>query len=269
MGRAPTEHVTPDVAKELCLRTGSKAILAGSVSSLGTQYVVGLEADACSTGDTLAKEQAEAVGKEGVLKALDTAAASLRSKMGESLASVQKFDVPIEATTPSLEALKAYSMGITTGRTKGDAEAIPFMKRAIELDPNFAMAYTGIAVEYSNLGRADLAAANARKAYELRDRVSEREQYRISAFYFQYVTGEVEKATEAYELWAKSYPRDPVPHGNLGYIYSALGQYDKSIVETEAQQHLEPSIVGYGNLAGTYINLNRLKEARQTLAEAQ
>jgi len=204
-----------------------------------------------------------------VLKALGKAATSLRAELGESLASVQKFDVPVEATTPSLEALKAYSMGITTGRTKGDAEAIPFMKRALELDPNFAMAYVGIAVEYSNLGQASLAANNARKAYDLRDRVSERERYRISAFYFQYVTGEVEKATEAYELWAKSYPRDMVPHGNLGVIYSALGQYEKAITETEAAQRLEPAITGYGNLASLYINVNRLKDARQTLQEAQ
>jgi len=200
---------------------------------------------------------------------LGRAAASLRAKLGESLASVQKFDVPVEATTPSLEALKAYSMGITTGRTKGDAEGIPFMKRAIELDPNFAMAYCGLAVQYSNLGQANLAAENARKAYSLRDRVSERENYRISAFYFQYVTGEVEKATEAYELWAKSYPRDMVPHGNLGTIYSALGQYDKAIAENQIQQSLEPTIVGYGNLASSYINVNRLKEAKQTLQEAQ
>jgi tetratricopeptide (TPR) repeat protein len=168
-----------------------------------------------------------------------------------------------------LEALKAYSMGITTGRTKGDAEAIPFMRRAVELDPNFAMAYVGLAVEYANLGRASLAAENSRKSYDLRDHVSERERYRISAFYFQYVTGEVEKATEAYELWAKSYPRDPVPAGNLGFIYSSLGQYDKAISETEAQMRLEPSIVGYGNLAGLYINVNRLKESRQILAEGQ
>ncbi len=268
MGSQPGTHITPDVARELCVRTGSKAIVLGSVSNLGSQYVLGVDAVGCSNGDTLAKEQEEAASKQDVLKALSKAAASLRTKLGESLASVQKFDVPVEATTPSLEALKAYSMGITTGRTKGDAEAIPFMKRAIELDPNFAMAYVGLAVEYANLGRASLAAENAKRAYDLRDRVSERERYRISAFYFQYVTGEVEKATEAYELWAKSYPRDQVPHGNLAYIYSALGQYDKAIVETELEQQLEPTIVGYGNLAGTYINLNRLKEARQTLAEA-
>ncbi len=269
MGRAPTEHVTADLAKELCLRTGSKAILAGSVSNLGTQYVIGLEADACSTGDTLAKEQAEASSKEGVLKALSTAATSLRAKLGESLASVQKFDVPVEATTPSLEALKAYSMGITTGRTKGDAEAIPFMKRALELDPNFAIAYAALAVSYGNLGQASLSADYAKKAYDLRDRVSEREQYRISALYFQNVTSEVEKATEAYELWAKSYPRDLVPHGNLGSLYANLGQWDKAIAETEAAQRLEPTITSYGNLASMYISVNRLKDARQTIQEAQ
>ncbi|HTA23971.1 MAG TPA: protein kinase [Terriglobales bacterium] len=269
MGRAPTEHVTAEVAKELCLRTGSKAILAGSVSSLGTQYVVGLEATACSTGDTLAKEQAEAPSKEGVLKALGTAATSLRARLGESLASVQKFDVPVEATTPSLEALKAYSMGITTGRTKGSAEAIPFMKRALELDPNFAIAYAGLAVLYGNLGQASLSADYAKKAYDLRDRVSERERYRISALYFEKVTAEVERATEAYELWAKSYPRDMVPHTNLGALYSGLGQYDKAIAETEASLRLEPTLNSYANLASAYINVNRLKDARQTLQEAQ
>jgi len=269
MGRQPSTRITTDVARELCVRTGSKAIVLGSISNLGGQYVIGVDAVGCSSGDTLAKEQEEAVTKQEVLKALGKAAASLRAKLGESLTSIQKFDVPVEATTPSLEALKAYSMGITTGRTKGDAEAIPFMKRAIELDPNFAMAYVGISVEYANLGRASLAAENAKKAYDLRGRVSEREQYRISAFYFQNVTGEVEKATEAYELWAKSYPSDLVPHGNLGALYAALGQYDKAIAETEATQRLELTIVGYSNLAGAYINVNRLKDAQQTIREAQ
>ncbi len=269
MGRSPTEHVTAAVARELCLRTGSKAVLGGSISNLGSQFIVGLDAVACNTGDNLAKEQAEAPSKEGVLKALTSAATAMRARLGESLASVQRFDVPVEATTPSLEALKAYSMGITTGRTKGDAEAVPFTKRAIELDPNFAMAYVGLAVHYSNLGQASLAAENAKKAYDLRDRVSDRERYRISAFYFQYVTGEVEKATEAYELWAKSYPRDLVPHTNLGFIYSALGQFDKAIAETKASLRLEPTITGYGNLAGDYMTVNRLKDARQMLQEAQ
>jgi eukaryotic-like serine/threonine-protein kinase len=270
MGRPPTEHVTADVARELCLRTGSKAVLADlsptSAASTSSASMPSPAAPATRWPRSRPKRPAK---KECSRRWAPARPPAMRARLGESLASVQKFDVPVEATTPSLEALKAYSMGITTGRTKGDAEAIPFMKRAIELDPNFAMAYVGLAVHYSNLGQASLAAENAKKAYDLRDRVSDRERYRISAFYFQYVTGEVEKATEAYELWAKSYPRDLVPHTNLGFIYSALGQYDKAIAETEAALRLEPTITGYGNLAGFYINVNRLKDARQMLQEAQ
>ncbi len=269
MGQPASSKITRDVARELCIRTGSKAIVLGTISNLGGQYVLGLNAVGCNSGDTLATEQEEAAGKQDVLKALGKAAGSLRGKLGESLATVQKFDVPVEATTPSLEALKAYSMGITTGRHKGDAEAIPFMKRAIELDPNFAMAYVGLAVEYSNLGQASLAEEFAKKAYDLRDRVSDRERYRISAFYFQYVTGELEKAVEAYELWAKSYPRDSIPHGNLGFIYNSLGQYDKSVAAVKEQQQMEPTLPGYGNLAGDYIAMNRLKDAEETLQQAQ
>jgi eukaryotic-like serine/threonine-protein kinase len=269
MDRPPTERVTPEIAADLCLRTGSKAVVSGSISNLGSEYVIALDAIACDNGDSLAKERAEAAHKEGVLKALDTSTAALRTRLGESLASVQKFDVPVEATTPSLEALKAYSMGITTGRTKGDSESVPFMKRAIELDPNFAMAYAGLGIAYSNLGQAGLAAEYARKAYNLRDRVSDRERYRISAFYFQYVTGEMDKAIEAYELWAKSYPRDMIPHGNLGSLYASVGQYDKAISETEIAQRLEPTITDYANLASDYISVNRLKDARLTIEEAQ
>jgi eukaryotic-like serine/threonine-protein kinase len=269
MGRTSNDRITPDVARELCLRTGSKAVLAGTISSLGSQYVVGLEAVACSTGDSLAKERAEAGSKESVLKALDTAAHTLRTRLGESLASVQKFDVPVEATTPSLEALKAYSMGITTQRSKGDAEAIPFLKRALELDPNFAIAYTALGVAYSNLGQASAAAANAKKGYDLRERVSEREKYRISAFYYQYVTGELEKSGQAYELWAKSYPRDMVPHGNLGVMYSTLGQYEKALAQYQEGQNLEPTLFGYSNVAGTYVNLERPADALKWVEQAQ
>jgi serine/threonine protein kinase/Flp pilus assembly protein TadD len=269
MGHSSTERITRDLARELCIRTGSKAIVLGSISNLGGRYVIGLNTVGCNSGDTLATEQEEASTKQDVLKALSSAAAALRGKLGESLATVQKFDVPVEATTPSLEALKAYSMGITTGRTKGDAEAIPFMKRAIELDSNFAMAYAGLAVEYANLGQASLGAENVKKAYTLSDRVSERERYRISGLYYQYVTGEMEKATEAYELWAKSYPRDQVPQGNLGVIYSSLGQYEKAAAATEEQQRLGPTLTGYGNLAGIYTNLNRLDDARAVLQQAQ
>jgi eukaryotic-like serine/threonine-protein kinase len=269
MGRAPAEHVTADVARELCLRTGSKAVLSGSISSLGSQYIVGLDAVACSTGDDLAKEQAEASSKEGVLKALSSAATTIRARLGESLASVQKFDVPVEATTPSLEALQAYSMGVTTGRTKGDAEAIPFMKRAIELDPNFAMADAALAIEYGNLGQATVAADYGKKAYDLRDRVSEREKYRITAYYFNDVNGEMEQGAEAYELWAKTYPRDFVPVANLAVDYMQLGHFDKAIAEAEAALQLKSDIVGYGNLAIAYILVGRINDARQTLAAAQ
>ncbi len=269
MGRPTTERITTEVARELCIRTGSKAIVRGSISNLGGQYVIGLNTVGCSNGDTLATEQEQAAAKQDILKALGTAASALRGKLGESLATVQKFDVPVEATTPSLEALKAYSMGITTGRTKGDAEAVPFLKRAIELDPNFAMAYVGLGVHYANLGQASLAADYAKRAYDLRDRVSDREKYRISAFYFQNVTGEVEKATEAYELWAKTYPRDLAPHTNLGVLYSTLGQYDKAAAETEQSLEIEPTLTAYGNLAGIYMNLGRLDDARAVLQRAE
>jgi len=175
----------------------------------------------------------------------------------------------VEATTPSLEALKAYSMAITTARTKGDAEAIPFMKRAIELDPNFAIAYEGMAIENGNLGRATLAAENGKKAYDLRDRVSEREKYRITAYYFNDVLGDIEKGAEAYEMWAKSYPRDSVPVTNLGVDYMTMGQLEKAVAEGEAALQLGPNTVDYGDLAGGYAAVGRVQDARRILAEAQ
>src|SRR5712692_8182700 len=263
MGRQPSDRITQDVARELCVRTGSKAILLGSISNLGGQYVIGVDAVGCSTGDTLAKEQEEAATKQDVLKTLGKAAASLRGKLGESLASVRRFDVPVEATTTSLEALKAFSMGITTFRTKGNAEAIPFFKRAIELDPNFAVAYASLGVVYVNLGQPSLSAENIKKAYELRDRVSEREKYRVASLYYSYVTGELEQASQVYELWAKSYPQDAVPPGNLAVIYSNLGQYEKALTETQESQRLEPDVTGYLNLAQIYLELNRPDDARK------
>jgi eukaryotic-like serine/threonine-protein kinase len=269
MGRTSNERITRDVARELCIRTGSKAFLLGSISKLGGQYVVGVDAVGCSSGDTLAKEQEEAASKEDVLKALGKAAASLRGRLGESLATIQKFDVPVEATTPSLEALKAFSMGITTVHTRGFAEAIPFYKRALELDPNFAVAYASLGVAYGNLGQASLAAKNIKKAYDLRDRVSEREKYRIASLYYTNVTGELEQASQVYELWAKSYPQDGIPPGNLGWIYAQLGQYEKALYETQESQRLEPDVTGYANLAGSYLQLNRLDDAKKTIAEAR
>ena len=268
MGRPANEHITVDVGRELCLRTGSKAILGATISSLGSHYLVDLTAVACSTGDTLAKEEAEAASKEDVLKALSHASPSLRTKLGESLPSVQKFDVPIEATTPSLEALKNYSMGITIGREKGDAASVPFLKRAIELDPNFPMAYAGLAVRYTNLLQPSLALGYATKAYQLRDRVSEREKLRISATYF-HATGEVEKETQTYELWTANYPRDYVPHGDLSVNYASMGQYEKALAESQETLRLQQDdLVSYVNLGGTYLNLNRLDEAKATFDQA-
>jgi eukaryotic-like serine/threonine-protein kinase len=270
MGRNPKERITVDMAREICIRTGTKAMLAGSVSKIGTQYLVGLQATSCANGDDLAKEQVEATNKEDVVKALDKAATSLRAKLGESLASVQKFDVPIEATTPSLEALKTFSMGVTTLREKGEAEAIPFFRRSIELDPNFAVAYASMGMAYGNLGQSGLAAKNIERAYELRDHVSEREKYRISALYYQNVTGELEKSAQTYELWAQSYPNDMVPHSNLGTNYSFLGQYEKSFDELSKAIALEPNAINhYGNLGMVEIDLNRFDDAKATLAKAR
>jgi eukaryotic-like serine/threonine-protein kinase len=219
MGRSPDEHITADVGRELCLRTGCKAVLSGSITSLGNHFLIALDAVACSSSDTLAKEEIEATSQEEVLKALSQASSKLRSKLGESLPSVQKFEVPIEATTSSLEALKSYSMGLKVLHEMGDAPTIPFLKRAIELDPNFPMAYAALANSYANLQQPSLALEYATRAYELRDRVNEREKMRISAIYFR-STGELERETQTYELWTANYPRDFVPRANLGTNYS-------------------------------------------------
>ncbi|MFY9950026.1 MAG: protein kinase [Candidatus Sulfotelmatobacter sp.] len=269
MGRPSTDRITREVAAELCLRTGSKAFILGSISNLGGQYVIGIDAIGCSTGDTLAREQEQAASKQDVLKALDSAAAKLRTQLGESLASVQKFDIPVEATTPSLEALKAFSLGLTTFRAKGNAEAIPFYKRAIELDPNFAVAYASLGVVYNNLGQASLGAENLKKAYDLRDHVSEREKYRITSTYYQSATGELEQATQVYEMWAKSYPKDSTPLANLGVIYAILGQYDKALQEIQEAQRLEPNAVGYADLASLYLISGHLDKSEATVLEAE
>ena len=201
MGHSSNERVTEELAREICLRAGSKALLAGSIASLGTHYAIELKAVNCQTGDSLGSAQAEADNREKILPSLGQAATTLRGKLGESLASIQKFDKPLEeATTSSLEALQAYSEGIRQESEKGDAAAVPYYRHAVELDPNFARAYAAIAVRYANLGQASLAIANSLKAYELRNRVSQRENYYISAQYYTYVTGEVEKATEQYGL---------------------------------------------------------------------
>ena len=268
MGRPTTDRITAGVGRELCLRTGSKALLGGEISSLGSHYLIVVNAVACNSGDTLAKEQVEAASKEDVLRALSRATSSLRAKLGESLPSVQKFDVPIEATTSSLEALKNYSMGIAIGREKGDAPSIPFLKRAIELDPNFPMAYSRLSLSYGNLSQPSLALEYATKAYGLRDRVTEREKLRITADYFN-ARGELEKETQTYELWMASYPRDDVPPNNLGVNYSLMGQVEKALPEFQEALRLSPDDVsGYSNLGSSYLWLNRLDEAKAQCDQA-
>jgi serine/threonine protein kinase/predicted Zn-dependent protease len=268
MGRTSKDRITSSVGREICLRTGSKALLGGSISSVGSHYLVGLTATACSTGDMLAEEQQETNSKEEVLKALSRASSNLRGKLGESLPSVQKYDVPIEATTSSLEALKNYSIGIKKADEEGDLASIPFFKRAIELDPNFAMAYASLSLKYGNLVEGSLAVQNATKAYELRERATERERLRISAAYFS-ATGEMEKEIQVYEVWIASYPRDPLAHANLGVNYNNSGQYEKGLAENqEALRLLPDSVYTYSNLGRTYLLLGQLDKAKDIVDQA-
>src|SRR5208283_5053424 len=218
MGRSPDDRLTANVTREVCQRTGSTAMLIGSIAGLGSQYVIGVKAVDCNTGDVLAEAQEQAAGKEAVLKALDAAAVGMRSKLGESLSSVQKYATPVEeATTPSLEALKAYSLGVKMYETSELAAALPFYKRAVELDPNFAMAYARMAVTYGSLEEDTRSDENLRKAYGLREKVSERERLFIEGFYLMN-TGELGKAAQTCELWQQTYPRDDVPYRWLGLI---------------------------------------------------
>jgi tetratricopeptide (TPR) repeat protein/tRNA A-37 threonylcarbamoyl transferase component Bud32 len=270
MTRSPNERLTQDLAREVCQRAGSKAYLSGSIASLGSQYVVGLNAINCQTGDSLAAEQERATSKEQVLAAMDKAAAKLRNEVGESLSSVQKFDVPLDqATTNSLEALSAFSLGRKAMLEKGDAEAIPFFKRAVELDPNFAWAYAFLGITYSNLNQPSLAADYFRKAFALRDRVTEREKFDVTALYYANVTGELEKANETNKLWIQVYPRDFLPHVDLSANCMILGQYEKAATETRESIRLEPMFgVEYTNLGQIYLALNRFDEARATTEQA-
>ncbi|MGB9471875.1 MAG: protein kinase [Candidatus Acidiferrum sp.] len=270
MTRSPGERLTQDLAREVCQRAGSKAYLSGSIASLGSQYVIGLNAVNCQAGDSLAAEQERATSKEQVLAAMDKAAAKLRNEVGESLSSVQKFDVPLDqATTNSLETLNALTLGRKALLENGDAEAIPFFKRAVELDPNFAWAYAFLGINYSNLNQPSLAADYFRKAFALRDRVTEREKFDITALYYASVTGELEKANQTNELWKQVYPRDFLPHIDLSADCMILGQYEKAATETRESVHLEPNdVVGYENLGQIYLALNRFDEARATTEEA-
>jgi serine/threonine protein kinase/tetratricopeptide (TPR) repeat protein len=271
MGRTSGDRLTPELTREICVRTNCKAMLAGSIYGLGTQYVIGLKAVNCETGETLAQEQVQAIAKEEVLKALDQTANSLRAKLGESLSTVQRFSAPLgQATTPSLEALRAFGEA-QKSFDEGTGTAVrPLLKRAIELDPNFALAYTMLGVSYNNSNEHALANENLQKAYELRDRVSEREKYVISALYYGLARGELEKSNQVYEQWARTYPRDSFPLGNLAGNHIELGQYEKALPETKESLRLRPKWSdGYGNLAYIYLALNRPDDAKKTIEQAQ
>jgi serine/threonine protein kinase/tetratricopeptide (TPR) repeat protein len=262
MGRPANQPLTSDISRELCLRTGSKAWLGGKISSLGSHYLINLNAVACGSGDTLAAEQAEATGKEDVLKALTHASTALRTKLGETLPSVQRFSVPYPATTSSLEALRSFSLGTVAGFEKGDTAGIPFMKRAIELDPNFPLAYDSLATYYGNLMEPTLALEYATKAYQLRDRASERERLRISASYFA-ATGELEKEEQTYKVWIANYPRDHDAYSNLGVNYLLAGRYEKALPPFQKALELTPNnLLNHANLGVTYLFLDRLDDAK-------
>ena len=271
MGQPADTRLTPQVGREICERTASAAVLDGSISQIGTQYNLILKAVACSSGESLASTEAQASDKNHVLDALGKAATEMRGKLGESLSTLQKFDAPLEqATTPSLEALQAYSLGMKALKGKTDfAAAVPLFQRAISLDVNFAGAYAFLGLSYSNLGETSLAAENGRKAYELRERASEREKFLIESNYYEFVIGDLEKALESCELWAQTYPRDDLSWGLEVGIYSSLGQYEKVLAMAHENLRLAPTGIGYASLVDAYLSLNRLEEARTTAEEAQ
>src|SRR5580658_10267379 len=271
IGRARDSKVDLDTAREVCERTGSAAVLFGSIAPLGNQYVLSLNAANCQTGDALVREQVQAAGKEQVLTAMDGAAGKLRVQLGESLSSVQQFGTPVEqATTYSFEALKAFSLGLQIHQKGDDSEAIPLYQHAVELDPKFAMAYGALGVAYSNLGHEDVAVQNIEKAYELRDRASEREKFRIVTYHFASVTANLEKMTENCEQWVLTYPRDWVAHGLLGDALAMLRRYQRAQEEQDESLRLNPDAAGVrSDIVLNYLALNRLNEAEATLRDGE
>jgi tetratricopeptide (TPR) repeat protein len=272
MTRPTSTKLTPEVAREICLRAGSRSYIAGSIGSLGSEYVLGLKAVNCQNGDTLAEEQVTAASKEKVLDALGEAASELRGELGESLATVQRFGVPLaQATTSSLEALKAYSLGVKAGNEKGSAAALPYHQRAIELDPNFATGYAAVSDDYYSLSQTGRATEYNTKAFQLREHASERENLDITAEYYSSVTGELDKAAQTYQEEIESYPRVPAMYNDLGILFALQGQYEKAAEITKQAVRLAPDSLPriYENLAGYALALQRSDEARQIIHEAQ
>jgi len=271
MGQPADAKLTPAIARELCQRNGSAAVLEGSIAQIGTQYDVILKAVNCSNGESLASTEAQASDKNHVLDALGKTASEIRSKLGESLSTVQKFDTPLQqATTPSLEALKAFSSGFQVHITVGDAAAIPFYKQAIELDPNFALAYAWLGLSFNGMGELSMDVECTRKAYELRDRTSEPEKYFITARFHKVVTGNMEKAEESLQLWIQAYPRAALPHIYLaGAIYPDTAQYEKAVEQGREALRLNPNFApAYYVPMLDYISLNRLAEAKAMYEQA-
>ena len=270
MGRSPDERVNSSIAREICQRLGSKAMLSGQISQLADHYYIQLEAFNCATGDSIARAGAEAPSKAETLRALDSATAEIRGKLGESLGSIQKYDAPIEqATTTSLEALKAYSLA-QAQRNRGDEQAaIPFLQRAIELDPDFAMAYAVLGQVYANTGEAELAVENTRKAFARRQKVGDQEEFYISTHYYENVTREVDKSVQTYELWQQTYPRDIVPRINLTEFYKRRGEPEKALDEILEAQRLDPNrAMVYASVVDSYICLDRLQDAKTSYAQS-
>jgi len=271
MGKSPDERITRDIGREICERQGIRALLTGSIASLGSHYVITLDALNPRSGDSFAREQIEAESKEKVLSSLSTAAWNLRKKLGESLSMMQKYDVSIEqATTSSLEALKAFAMG-NEARARGNPrESLGFYKRAIEVDPNFAMAYARIGVHYGNQQEMEAAREYVQKAYDLRDRVSERERLYITEKYYTYITGELDKTIETLQTWARLYPNDFVPHNNLSLNYKLLGRYEDAMKEGLEAVRLGPNnFSAHDNLLASYIGLGRVDEAEQVAKDME
>ena len=268
MGRPMDDPINKSVGREICQRASDKAMLAGSIAKLGTQYVIGLDAVNCQTGDLLASEQVQAENKEAVLKALGKAASSMRQKLGESLSSLQKYDTPVEgATTSSLEALKSFTLAEGNVNQGRQLEAIPQYQHAIELDPNFALAHTGLAAVYANLGESERAMEYQKKAFDLRDRVSERERYGIISTFHWVVTGDLDKEIEVELAWSRAYPRDAGPLNNLVVDYArSLGQFEKAIDFGNETIRVNPHQTGvYQAMAYAYLGLKRVDEARAVL----
>lgn len=269
MGHSPDDRITAEIGREICQRQGLKALITGSIASLGSHYVLTLQAVNSQNGEMIASEQGEADSKEQVLKTLSETAIELREKLGESLSSLQRFDASIEVTTSSLEALKAYSVAHEEANRGKWLEAIVQNKHALELDPNFAYAYVSLAVCYSNTGQPKLAAENTAKAYALRDNVSELEKLRITSFYYFTVTGEIDKYIEVVELYKNTYPRDDRPHVSLSVAYDRIGQWQKSAAEAGEAIRMNPNTVPpQGNLARALIRLNRYDESMAVLDRA-